>query len=76
MPVAFRRNRLFFVSLCVIDNPGWKKAGLSSILFVLVLLAVGVIAEAQQPTKVPRIGVLSNRVPTRASDAVPRLAAG
>lgn len=35
-----------------------KKAGLSSILFVVVLLAVGVIAEAQQPTKVPRIGVL------------------
>ena len=36
-----------------------KKAGLLSILFVVVLLAVAVIAEAQQPTKVPRIGYLS-----------------
>ena len=36
-----------------------KKAGLSSILFVVVLLAVAVIAEAQQPKKVPRIGYLS-----------------
>jgi len=33
-----------------------KKAGAVSILFVVVLLAVGVIAEAQQPKKVPRIG--------------------
>ena len=36
-----------------------KKAGLSSILIAVVLLAVGVIAEAQQPKKVPRIGYLS-----------------
>ena len=36
-----------------------KKAGVSSILFVVLLLAVGVIAEAQQPKKVPRIGYLS-----------------
>jgi len=35
-----------------------KKAGVLSILFVVVLLAVAVMAEAQQPTKVPRIGVL------------------
>jgi ABC-type uncharacterized transport system substrate-binding protein len=35
-----------------------KKAGVLSILFVLVLLAVAVIAEAQQP-KVYRVGVLS-----------------
>jgi putative ABC transport system substrate-binding protein len=35
-----------------------KKAGVLSILFVLVLLAVAVIAEAQQAKKVPRIGVL------------------
>ena len=34
-----------------------KKAGCSSILVVVVLLAVAVIAEAQQPTKVPRIGL-------------------
>jgi ABC-type uncharacterized transport system substrate-binding protein len=36
-----------------------RKARLSSILFVMVLLAVGVIAEAQQPKKVPRIGYLT-----------------
>ena len=33
-----------------------KKAAVPSILVAVVLLAVGVIAEAQQPTKVPRIG--------------------
>src|SRR6266702_1940272 len=32
-----------------------KKARVS-ILFVVVLLAVAVVAEAQQPTKIPRIG--------------------
>ncbi len=36
-----------------------KKAGVLSILFLVVLLAVGVIADAQQPTKVPRIGYLT-----------------
>ena len=36
-----------------------KKAGVSSILFVVILLAVGVIADAQQPKKVSRIGYLS-----------------
>jgi ABC-type uncharacterized transport system substrate-binding protein len=35
-----------------------KKAGILSILFLVVLFAVGVIAEAQQPTNVPRIGIL------------------
>jgi ABC-type uncharacterized transport system substrate-binding protein len=35
-----------------------KKAGVFSILFVAVLLAVAVTAEAQQPKKVPRIGYL------------------
>ena len=35
-----------------------KKASLSSILFVVVLLAVAVIAEAQQAGKMHRIGVL------------------
>jgi len=35
-----------------------RKAGVPSILFVVVLLAVAVIAEAQQPKKVPRIGFL------------------
>jgi putative ABC transport system substrate-binding protein len=36
-----------------------KKAGVSSILIAVVLLAVAVIAEAQQPKKVTRIGYLS-----------------
>jgi len=36
-----------------------KKAAVSSILVAVVLLAVGVTAEAQQPKKVPRIGFLS-----------------
>jgi len=37
-----------------------KRAAVPSILVVVVLLAVAVIAEAQQPKKVPRIGYLSN----------------
>jgi len=37
-----------------------RKAGFLSILFVVVLLAVAVIAQAQQPGKVPRIGFLDN----------------
>ena len=37
-----------------------RKAGVLSILVVAMLLAVGVIAEAQQPKKVPRIGYLSS----------------
>ena len=45
-----------------------KKAGVSSILFVVILLAVGVIAEAQQPKKVPRIGYLSNTGPAGESN--------
>ena len=36
-----------------------KKAAVPSILIAVVLLAVGVIAEAQQPKKVSRIGYLS-----------------
>ena len=36
-----------------------KKAAAPSILVAVVLLALGVIAEAQQPKKVPRIGYLS-----------------
>jgi predicted small integral membrane protein len=35
-----------------------KKAAVPSILIAVVLLAVAVIAEAQQPVKVPRIGIL------------------
>ena len=44
-----------------------KKAAVPSILVVVVLLAVAVIAEAQQPKKVPRIGYLSNRDPASES---------
>src|SRR4030095_12154589 len=36
-----------------------KKAAVLSILVGVVLLALGVIAEAQQPGKVPRLGYLS-----------------
>jgi hypothetical protein len=36
-----------------------KKAAVPSILSAVVLLAVAVIAEAQQPTKIPLIGSLS-----------------
>jgi putative ABC transport system substrate-binding protein len=44
-----------------------KKAAVPSILVVVVLLAVGVIAEAQQAKKVPRIGYLSSLDPARES---------
>jgi putative tryptophan/tyrosine transport system substrate-binding protein len=44
-----------------------KKVGVLSILVVVVLLAVAVIAEAQQPKKVPRIGYLSNNDPANES---------
>ena len=42
-----------------------RKAGVFSILFGVALLAVAVIAGAQQPKKVPRIGYLSNIDPAR-----------
>src|SRR4030095_13516541 len=42
-----------------------KRAAASSILVSVMLLAVAVMAEAQQPTKVPRIGyVTGTREPT------------
>ena len=44
-----------------------KKAAVPSILVAVVLLAVGVIAEAQQPKKVPRIGYLSTLDPATES---------
>ena len=37
-----------------------SKAGVFSILFVVALLAVAIIAEAQQPKKVPLIGYLAS----------------
>ena len=47
-----------------------RKAGLLSILFVVALLAVAVIAEAQQAKKVPRIGFLAAATPATAADLV------
>jgi putative tryptophan/tyrosine transport system substrate-binding protein len=44
-----------------------KQAGVLSILLVIVVLAVAVIADAQQPKKVPRIGYLSASDPARES---------
>ena len=44
-----------------------KRAAVPSILVAVVLLALGVIAEAQQPKKVPRIGYLSNSDPVTES---------
>jgi putative ABC transport system substrate-binding protein len=44
-----------------------KKAAVPSILVAVVLLAVGVTAEAQQPKKVQRIGYLSNFDPASES---------
>src|SRR4030095_9240926 len=43
---------------------GMKKPALLSILLVAVQLAVAVIAEAQQPTKIPRIGVCGGASPS------------
>src|SRR5882724_10783619 len=41
-----------------------RKAGVLSILFVTALLAVAVIADAQQAKKVPRIGFLGAAYPS------------
>ena len=41
-----------------------KKGAVPSILVAVMLLAFGVLAEAQQPKKVPRIGYLSSRDPS------------
>jgi putative ABC transport system substrate-binding protein len=47
-----------------------KKVGWSSILVAAMLLAVAVLAEAQQPTKVSRIGFLATVSPSTISDRV------
>jgi putative ABC transport system substrate-binding protein len=47
-----------------------KKAAVPSILVAVVLLAVGVIADAQQPKKVPRIGFLGGASPAALSALV------
>jgi putative ABC transport system substrate-binding protein len=53
-----------------------KKAALLSILVVAVQLAVGVIAEAQQPKKVFRIGILSSGSPSSSKEVVEPLQQG
>jgi ABC-type uncharacterized transport system substrate-binding protein len=49
-----------------------RKPSFLSILFVVALLAVAVIAEAQQPARIPRIGIL---VAASASFNLPRVEA-
>ena len=44
-----------------------KKASAPSILVAMMLLAVGVTAQAQQPTKIPRIGYLAGSSPSAIS---------
>ena len=44
-----------------------KRAAVPSILVAVVMIAVAVIAEAQQPKKVPRIGYLSSADPASES---------
>ena len=51
-----------------------KKAAVPSILVAVVLLAVAVIAEAQQPKKVPRIGYLTGATASGMSTAPMRFA--
>jgi putative tryptophan/tyrosine transport system substrate-binding protein len=64
---------LFVITACVIaSSTRWamKKTVLLSILVVVVQLAVGVKAQAQQPKKVPRIGFLALTPPAPLSTRV------
>jgi putative ABC transport system substrate-binding protein len=47
-----------------------RKAGVLSILFAVMLLAVAVIADAQQTRKIPRIGFLNATSPSAISDRI------
>src|SRR5215831_12591522 len=47
-----------------------KRAAVASILVAVVLLALGVIVEAQQAKKVPRIGLLSSGSPSSTKETV------
>jgi len=49
-------------------RPPLKKTSLASILFAGALLAVAIMVEAQQPTKVPRIGFLTATSSSTISD--------
>jgi len=51
-----------------------KKAAMPSIVVAVVLFALGVTAEAQQPKKVPRIGFLAPSDPASQSTEAIRLA--
>jgi hypothetical protein len=53
-----------------------KMAAVPSILVAVVLLALGVIAHAQQPKKVSRIGYLSSFDPVEAGSVPSELLAG
>jgi putative tryptophan/tyrosine transport system substrate-binding protein len=57
-----RKITLFFASIRVISNVQMRrplrKTALGSILIAGAVLALAVMAEAQQPKKVPRVGVL------------------
>jgi putative tryptophan/tyrosine transport system substrate-binding protein len=47
-----------------------KRAAVPSILIAVVLLALGVIAQAQQPKKVPRIGFMIGTSPSIIPDRI------
>src|SRR5499433_1002853 len=47
-----------------------KKAAVPSILIAAVLLALGVIAEAQQPASIPRVGILAGASASNVSSRV------
>ena len=47
-----------------------KRTAASSVLVAVMLLAVAVIAAAQQPTKIPRIGFLMSTSPSAGSDRI------
>jgi putative tryptophan/tyrosine transport system substrate-binding protein len=53
-----------------------KKAGVLSIVFVVLLLTVAVIVEAQQPKKVPRIGFLGASSASSVADRLDALRQG
>jgi putative ABC transport system substrate-binding protein len=57
-----------FVLNKLTNEVGMKKVALLSILVVAVLLAVSVMAQAQQPTKIPRIGYLATPSHSSISD--------
>ena len=69
IPFAFRRKCHFSLlpSAIIAMVSAMKKAGVSSILFVVILLAVAVIAETQQTRSVTRIGYLSSVNPANES---------